>query len=60
MSCECEFDPRYDEDDGGPGEAWHFHRVCPSCGCEWAALHCPHDGYQNPCPRCGLLPPPSR
>ena len=54
--CHCEFDPRYDEDDGGPGESWHFHRTCASCGTEWAGLHCRHDGIQNRCPGCGVLP----
>lgn len=51
--CECEFDPRY-ADDGE--ESWHFHRICLHCGYTWAALHCPHDGYQNPCMGCGVRP----
>lgn len=37
---------------------WHFRRVCAECGNEWGGLHCPHDGYQNPCPKCGAVPAP--
>lgn len=51
--CECKFHQKYDDDDKG---SWHFHRVCAYCATEWAGLHCVHDGYQNPCPKCGLLP----
>lgn len=39
-------------------ESWHFKRTCPQCGCVWAGLHCPHDGYQNPCGKCGKRPEP--
>ena len=37
-------------------EFWHFKRTCEYCGYIWHALHCPHDGYQNPCPECGKRP----
>ncbi len=52
MVCDCEFtvDPEDPEDD------WHFDRTCQSCGKQWRGLHCPHDGYQNPCPWCGVMP----
>lgn len=59
MNCDCEFDPKWagPEENGGDGEeSWHFTRTCAFCGTEWAGLHCPHDGYQNPCPACGLRP----
>ena len=54
MTCECEFDldPNDIEDD------WHYRRTCPSCSVVWWALHCPHDGWQNPCPSCGQCPAP--
>ena len=52
--CECEFDPDCDEGDGYP--SWHFLRTCLNCGMKWHGLHCPHDGYQNPCPVCGVRP----
>ena len=35
---------------------WHFRRTCLFCGRQWRGLHCPHDGYQNPCPHCGKRP----
>lgn len=52
LMCNCEFtvDPDDIEDD------WHFDRVCKHCGRQWRGLHCPHDGYQNPCPECGIKP----
>ena len=57
--CECEFDP-YDDSAGSvvdmSEESWHFKRMCLSCGKVWWGLHCPHDGYQNPCPHCGMRP----
>ena len=34
----------------------HYERVCLICGYSWLGLHCPHDGYQNPCPRCDKKP----
>lgn len=34
----------------------HYFRTCWSCGNTWWGLHCPHDGYQNPCPECGEKP----
>lgn len=52
MKCECEFDP-YDNSDE---ESWHYLRTCEYCDCQWYGLHCPHDGYQNPCPDCGKCP----
>lgn len=48
----CEMDAP--ELDGG--ESWHFIRMCESCGREWHGLHCLCDGYQNPCPWCGVRP----
>lgn len=34
----------------------HYERVCLNCGYTWLGLHCPHDGYQNPCPICEVKP----
>lgn len=34
----------------------HYHRTCQRCGKNWWGLHCPHDGYQNPCPECKAMP----
>ena len=51
--CECEFTP-YDDEPGE--ESCHYLRKCAHCGGEWWGLHCPHDGYQNPCPKCGIRP----
>lgn len=34
----------------------HYQRVCLYCGYSWLGLHCPHDGYQNPCPACDKRP----
>lgn len=34
----------------------HYHRTCQNCGKNWWGLHCPHDGYQNPCPECESMP----
>lgn len=42
--------------DGEQLEVLHFHRTCQNCGKNWWGLHCPHDGYQNPCPECGYKP----
>ena len=39
-------------------ECWHYKRTCEYCGHTWGGLHCPHDGYQNPCPVCGKRPIP--
>lgn len=36
----------------------HYHRTCLNCGKNWWGLHCPHDGYQNPCPQCNETPEP--
>lgn len=49
--CNCEFN--YPEPDDE--ESWHYLRTCPSCNTEWGALHCEHDGYQDPCPGCGWI-----
>ena len=38
----------------------HYHRTCQNCGKNWWGLHCPHDGYQNPCPECEFKPKPLR
>jgi len=50
--CNCKFNSK--EDDGG--ESWHYVRKCEFCGYSWHGLHCPHDGYQNPCPECKKTP----
>jgi hypothetical protein len=55
MTCDCEFTP--DPDD--PDDDFHFRRVCEFCGGVWWSLHCPHDGRQNPCPRCKRTPTPA-
>lgn len=34
----------------------HYERVCLNCGYTWLGLHCPHDGYQNPCGHCREKP----
>lgn len=34
----------------------HYEKVCTNCGECWFGLHCPHDGYQNPCPKCKTTP----
>ena len=34
----------------------HYNRVCLFCGGTWLGLHCQHDGYQNPCPKCNEKP----
>ena len=51
FDCDCEFD--FPE-----GDSWHYWRICKACGFRWGGLHCPHDGYQNPCPSCGVRPKP--
>lgn len=50
--CDCE------PDCGGevPYAHTHFLRTCEFCGNQWEGLHCPHDGYQNPCGACGKRP----
>lgn len=53
MDCECELD--FPEPDGE--ESWHFTRTCRLCGSVWGALHCEHDGAQNPSPCCRWLDP---
>lgn len=54
--CECDFTP--DPEDPNDLSASHYYRRCLFCGCKWWGLHCPHDGYQNPCPKCGKRPVP--
>ena len=39
-------------------EYYHHQRVCLNCGYTWWGLHCPHDGYQNPCKECDWTPEP--
>jgi len=39
-------------------EPWHYKRTCTYCGYIWGGLHCIHDSYQNPCPKCGRRPEP--
>jgi hypothetical protein len=57
--CDCEFTP-YSPSDYEPGqeieESWHYLRECQECSDQWWGLHCPHDGWQNCCPRCGARP----
>ncbi len=53
--CDCDFDPYPDERDE---ESWHYLRTCEHCAHQWFGLHCVHDGYQNPCPKCGVRPTP--
>ncbi len=56
--CDCEFDP-YDEEyyfDKGDNESTHYLRTCEYCSNQWYGLHCLHDGYQNPCPKCDKRP----
>jgi hypothetical protein len=53
MSCDCQFDPY---EDGDEEESWHYKRTCEACGETWWGLHCPHDGVQNPCPACDVVP----
>lgn len=43
-------------DDADEEELWHFRRTCSNCGYVWGGLHCPHEGYQNPCPQCETFP----
>ena len=50
--CNCEFDPYDDEPET---DSWHYKRSCQACGSTWYSLHCIHDGYQNPCPSCGVM-----
>ena len=54
--CDCEFEG--DSDDPDDEAHWHFLRTCKHCGGTWYALHCKHDGYQNPCAVCGVRPDP--
>jgi len=56
--CDCEFTPYPENDEDYGKESWHFLRTCKFCGNKWWGLHCPHDGYQNPCPECGRRPVP--
>ena len=50
--CNCEFAPYHYSAE----ESWHYLRQCLFCGHQWYGLHCPHDGYQNPCSQCGGRP----
>ena len=54
--CDCEFSLYREGDEDFGEESWHYLRKCERCGREWYGLHCPHDGYQNPCPDCGIRP----
>ncbi len=57
--CDCEFDADpSDPDEDTAEKAWHFLRTCSHCGNQWYGLHCPHDGVQNPCPMCRVIPDP--
>lgn len=55
----CDFDADSSDPDDGE-EPWHYLLTCLHCGTKWYGLHCPHDGYQNPCPGCGVRPTPVR
>lgn len=35
---------------------YRFRRTWTFCGKNWWAVHCPHDGIQNPCPSCEKRP----
>lgn len=54
FDCDCKFD--VDPED--PEDDCHYLRTCLACGEKWYGLHCPHDGYQNRCPKCGHKPEP--
>ncbi len=54
--CDCDFDPYPVGDEDYGEESWHYARKCEFCGKTWRGLHCPHDGYQNPCPECNQRP----
>jgi len=54
--CNCEFTPYGNGDEDYGEESWHYLRKCMFCGNEWYGLHCLHDGWQNPCPECGVRP----
>lgn len=49
--CNCEFSSY----DYSSEESTHYLREC-ECGHRWYGHHCPHDGYQNPCSKCGKRP----
>lgn len=51
--CACEFthDPAEPDE-----ESFNYLRRFPLCKGVWWGLHCPHDGFQNPCPNCGTVP----
>ncbi|GEM_PF-1899086 len=51
--CECEFAVSAGSDEE---PSWHFERKCEYCQHVWYGLHCPHDEYQNPCPKCDKRP----
>lgn len=54
--CDCE--PDWDEPDGS--KPIMHRRTCGMCDFVWASSHCPHDGAQNPCRRCGWIEPGKR
>ena len=55
--CTCKFDADpNDPTEDTPETSWHYRRVCEHCKGPWYGLHCPHDGVQNPCPHCGVVP----
>lgn len=64
--CHCPFTPFFWGSDDPPTmiamdlteDSWHHLRECQACGKWWWGLHCPHDGYQNPCPDCKTVPTP--
>jgi len=58
--CDCEFTDDVGDEHEDKGEGWHYDRKCRHCGYQWRGLHCPHDGSQNPCGKCGKRPTPVR
>ena len=57
--CSFHVDPD-DPEENTPETTWHYLRTCVGCGTSWHGLHCIHDGYQNPCPGCGVRPTPMK
>jgi hypothetical protein len=51
--CDCEFTHDPDEPEE---ESVDYLRECLRCSSRWYSLHCPHDGHQDACPRCGVVP----
>lgn len=55
--CHCEHTPDPDDpDENTKDTSLHYLRRCQFCKATWWGLHCPHDGFQNPCGNCGKTP----